>query len=68
MLDYYRSAEDWSRYKESFSGYRTTGISSVGNGQSAMKADAVYDLQGRRVTEMQPNRIYIVNGKKIMNK
>ena len=68
MLDYYRNAEDWSRYKNSFSGYRTTGISSVDNGQSAMKADAVYDLQGRRVTEMQANRIYIVNGKKIVNK
>ena len=68
MLDYYRSAEDWSRYKESFSGYRTTSVSYVDNGQSAMKADVVYDLQGRRVTEMLPNRIYIVNGKKIMNK
>ena len=68
MLDYYRSSEDWSRYKESFSGYGTTGISSVDNGQSAMKADAVYDLQGRRVTEMLPNRIYIVNGKKVVNK
>ena len=68
MLDYYSSAEDWSPYKESFSGYSSTGISSVGNVQSAMKADAIYDLQGRRVTEMLPNRIYIVNGKKIMNK
>ena len=68
MLDYYRSSEDWSRYKESFSGYGTTGISSVDNGQSAMKADVVYDLQGRRVTEMLPNRIYIVNGKKVVNK
>ena len=68
MLDYYRSAEDWSRYKESFSGYGITGISSVDNGQSAMKADVVYDLQGRRVTEMLPNRIYIVNGKKVVNK
>ena len=68
MLDYYRSSEDWSRYKKSFSGYSSTGIGSVGNGQSAMKADAVYDLQGRRVTEMLPNRIYIVNGRKVMNK
>ena len=67
MLDYYRSSEDWKRYKESFSGY-STGIISVDNGQSAMKADAFYDLQGRRVTEMLPNRIYIVNGKKIVNK
>ena len=68
MLDYYRSSEDWKRYKESFSGYSSTGISSVCNVQSAMKADAVYDLQGRRVIEMLPNRIYIVNGKKVMNK
>ena len=71
MLDYYRNSEDWSRYKDSFSGYSSTdptGISSVDNGQSATKADAVYDLQGRRVTEMQPDRIYIVNGKKVVNK
>ena len=71
MLDYYRSSGDWSRYKESFSGYSSTdptGINSVDNGQSAMKADAVYDLQGRRVTEMLPNRIYIVNGKKVYSR
>ena len=46
----------------------STGISSVGDGQSAIKAYVVYDLQGRRVTEMQPDRIYIVNGKKVVNK
>ena len=71
MLDYYRSSDDWTRYKESFSGYSSTvptGIGSVDNGQSAMKADAVYDLQGRRVTEMLPNRIYIVNGKKVYSR
>ena len=71
MLDYYRNSEDWSRYKDSFSGYSSTdptGISSVDNGQSAKKADIVYDLQGRRVTEMLPNRIYIVNGKKVITK
>ena len=71
MLDYYRSSEDWSLYKESFSGYSSTvptGIGSVDNGQSVMKADAVYDLQGRRVTEMLPNRIYIVNGKKVYSR
>ena len=70
MLDYYRNSEDWSRYKDSFSGYSSTdptGISSVDNGQSATKADAVYDLKGRRVTEMMPNRIYIVNGKKVFS-
>ncbi len=67
MLDYYRSSEDWSFYKKSFLGY-TTGIISVDNGQSAKKVDVVYDLQGRRVTEMQPDRIYIVNGKKVITK
>ena len=67
MLDYYRSSEDWSLYKESFSGY-TTGIIPVDKGQSAKKADAVYDLKGRRVTEMLPNRIYIVNGKKVYSR
>ena len=68
ILGDYRKSEEWSYYKGRFSGYSSTGISSVGNVQSAMKADAVYDLQGRRVTEMLPNRIYIVNGKKVMNK
>ena len=69
MLDDYRNSEDWSYYKDQLYGYSsTTGIRSVGNGQSAMKAGVVYDLQGRRVTEMQPDRIYIVNGKKVVNK
>ena len=26
---------------------------------------AVYDLRGRRVTDMQPHRIYIKDGKKV---
>ena len=69
MLDDYRNSEDWSYYKDQLYGYSsTTGIRSVGDGQSAMKADAVYDLQGHRVTEMLPDRIYIVNGKKVVNK
>ena len=68
MLNDYRNSEDWSYYKEQLNGYSSTGISSVDNVQSAMKADVVYDLQGRRVTEMQPDRIYIVNGKKVVNK
>ena len=69
MLDDYRNSEDWSYYKDKLYGYSsTTGIRSVGDGQSAMKADAVYDLQGHRVTEMLPDRIYIVNGKKVVNK
>ena len=69
ILDDYRNSEDWSYYKEQFNGYSSsTSISSVDNGQPAMKADVIYDLQGRRVTEMLSNRIYIVNGKKIVNK
>lgn len=31
------------------------------------EAPVIYDLTGRRVTEMLPGRIYIVNGKKIVN-
>ena len=68
MLNDYLNSEDWSYYKEQLNGYSSTGISSVDNVQSAMKANVVYDLQGRRVTEMQPDRIYIVNGKKVVNK
>ena len=69
ILDDYRNSEDWSYYKEQLNGYSSsTGISSVDNGQPAMKADVIYDLQGRRVKEMQPNGVYIVNGKKIVNK
>ena len=30
-------------------------------------SELIYDLMGRRVTEMQPGRIYIVNGKKVKN-
>ena len=67
MFNDYRNSEDWSYYKEQLYGLGSTGISSVDNVQSAMKTDVVYDLQGRRVTEMQPDRIYIVNGKKVYN-
>ena len=68
MLNDYRNSEDWSYYKDQLYGLNSTGISSVGVEQSAMKANVVYDLQGRRVTEMLPDRIYIVNGKKVVNK
>ena len=30
-------------------------------------SELIYDLMGRPVTEMQPGRIYIVNGKKVKN-
>ena len=33
----------------------------------APTTDYIYDLMGRRVTEMQPGRMYIVNGKKTIN-
>ena len=65
-LDYYRNTEGWSIYKDHFWGYGSNSdITSVGNDLSAMKSETVYDLQGRKVKEMQPNRIYIVNGKKV---
>ena len=35
--------------------------------QTSDEAPVIYDLTGRRVTEMLPGRIYIVNGKKIVN-
>ena len=63
----YRSAGDWSYYENRFVGYdSTTGISHVDNGQSSMKADAIYDLQGKKVLEMRSKGIYIINGKKVM--
>ena len=66
-LSGYRYSEDWVYYKNRFVGYdSTTGIISVGNGRYAINANVVYDLQGRKVSEMRPNRIYIVNGKKVM--
>ena len=65
-LDYYRNTEGWSIYKDNFWGYGSNSdITSVGNGLSAMKSETVYDMQGRKVVEMQPNRIHIVNGKKV---
>ena len=35
----------------------------------AQNADKrIFDLQGRRVATMQPGRIYLQNGKKVMTK
>ena len=36
------------------------------NGQSSIFNDNVYDLMGRKVTDLKPNTIYIRNGKKFM--
>ena len=66
-LDGYRYSIDWDFYENRFVGYdSTTGISHVDNGQSSMKADAIYDLQGKKVLEMRSKGIYIINGKKVM--
>ena len=47
----------------------TTGIISIDNGQWTIDnlADAIYDLQGRRV-ENPKKGLYIVNGKKVVVK
>ena len=67
-LETYRNAKYWKDHADQIMPKNyTTGISSIGSEQSEKKT-AIYDLQGHRVTEMQPNGIYIVNGKKIVMK
>ena len=65
-LETYLNATFWNDHADQIvqKNY-TTGISSIGREQSEKKT-AIYDLQGRKVAEMQPNGIYIVNGKKVM--
>ena len=65
-LEAYRNAKWWNDHADQIlpKSY-TTGISSIGFEQSE-KQTAIYDLQGNKVTEMQPNGIYIVNGKKVI--
>ena len=65
-LETYLNAKFWNDHADQIvqKNY-TTGISYIGNEQSA-KETAIYDLQGHRVKEMQPNGIYIFNGKKVM--
>ena len=43
----------------------TTGISTV---SGDMKNNVIYDLQGRRVQNMDKKGVYIVNGRKVVNK
>ena len=65
-LETYLNAPFWSDHADQIlPKEQTTGISSIANEQSSEKKSAIYDLQGHRVKEMQPNGIYIVNGKKI---
>ena len=65
-LETYLNAKFWKDHADQIvpKNY-TTGISSIGREQSEKKT-AIYDLQGHKVKEMQPNGIYIVNGKKVM--
>ena len=65
-LETYLNAKWWNDHADQIlpKNY-TTGINSIGYKQSEKKT-AIYDLQGNKVTEMQPNGIYIVNGKKVI--
>ena len=65
-LETYLNATFWKDHADQIMPKNyTTGISSIGFEQSE-KQTAIYDLQGNKVTEMQPNGIYIVNGKKVI--
>ena len=67
-LETYRNAEFWKDHADQIlPKEQATGISSIEREQSEKKT-TIYDLQGRKVTEVQPNGIYIVNGKKIVMK
>ena len=67
-LETYLNAKFWKDHADQIlPKEQTTGISSIASEQSG-KNSAVYDLQGHRVKEMQPNGIYIVNGKKVYSR
>lgn len=67
-LETYRNAEFWKDHADQIlPKEQTTGISSIGSEQSEKKT-VIYDLQGHKVTEMQPKGMYIVNGKKVVMK
>ena len=54
-----------------FEGFYSWTIKAIEDGISNITIDAntvIYDLSGRRVTEMKKGGIYIVNGKKVVNK
>ena len=67
-LETYLNAPFWNEHADQILPKKyTTGISSIEREQSE-KIVTIYDLQGRKVTEVQPNGMYIVNGKKIVMK
>ena len=43
----------------------TTGIECVKDSSTAGKATEIYDINGRKVTEMQSGQVYIINGTKV---
>ena len=45
-----------------------TGIKYMDNCPVTLQDNIIYNLQGQRVTTMQPNHIYIVDGKKVLFK
>jgi len=66
-LETYLNAKCWKDHADQIlPKEQTTGISSIEREQSE-KETAIFDLQGHKVTEVKPNRIYIVNGKKVVN-
>ena len=67
-LETYRNAKYWKDHADQIlPKEQTTGISSIEREQSEKKT-TIYDLQGRKFTEVQPNGMYIVNGKKVVIK
>ena len=62
-LDLSSSKAFSNNFRLSFGG--VTGIEPVVNEESEA---VIFDLNGRRVSEMEPGKIYIINGKKVLNK
>lgn len=60
------SGKETSRTTYHYSPYSTTGITSVAS--SSDKAQAIYNLNGQKVSSTQPGQIYIQNGKKFIAK
>ena len=62
-LDLSSSIAYSNSFRLSFGGI--TGIESIVDEETE---EVIYDLRGRRVTEMEPGNIYIINGKKVLKK
>ena len=60
------SGKETSRTTYHYSPYSTTGITSVAS--SSDKAQAIYNLNGQKVSSTQAGQIYIQNGKKFIAK